>query len=167
MDVRVGCFWTVVLEKTLEYPLDCKEISLSVLKEINLEYSLKILMLMLKLQSFGHLMWSADSSEKTLMLGKNEYKRRRGWQRMRQLDSITNSMDMNLNKLLERVEDRETWCAAVHGIEKSQTRLRDWTATTLTSLTFTGVFFTTIATYMKSYISKRYLANLTKACNCL
>ena len=167
MDVRVGCFWTVVLEKTLEYPLDCKEISLSVLKEINLEYSLKILMLMLKLQSFGHLMWSADSSEKTLMLGKIEYKRRRGWQRMRQLDSITNSMDMNLNKLLERVEDRETWCAAVHGIEKSQTRLRDWTATTLTSLTFTGAFFTTIATYMKSYISKRYLANLTKACNCL
>ena len=97
MDVRVGCFWTVVLEKTLENPLDCKEVNLSILKEINLEYSLKILMLKLKLQSFGHLMWSADSLEKTLMLGKIEYKRRRGWQRMRQLDSITNSMDMNLS----------------------------------------------------------------------
>ena len=166
MDVRVGCFWTVVLEKTLENPLDCKEVNLSILKEINLEYSLKILMLKLKLQSFGHLMWSADSLEKTLMLGKIEYKRRRGWQRMRQLDSITNSMDVNLSKLLERVEDRETWRATVHRVEKSRIRLRDRT-TTLTSPTFTGVFFTTIATYVKTYISEWYLANLTKECNSL
>ena len=87
--MRVGCFRTVVLEKTPESPLDCEEINLSTLKEINLEYSLKILMLKLKLQSFGHLMWSANSLEKTLMLGKIEYKRRRGWQKMRQLVSST------------------------------------------------------------------------------
>ena len=79
--------------------------------------------------------------------------------------SIINSMDMN--KILERVEDRETWRAAVHGVEKSWTQLRDWTTTTLSSSTFTGVFFPTVATYTESYISKCYLANLTKACNSL
>ena len=90
-------------------------------------------MLKLKLQYFGHLMWRANSLEKTLMLGKIEGKRRRGQQRMRWLDSLTNTMDMNLSRLREIVEDRGAWCAVVRGVPKSQTQLSNWTTTTATN----------------------------------
>ena len=109
----------MVLEKTLESPLDYKEIKPVNPKGIDLEYSLEILMLKLKLQYFGHLIRKTDSLEKTLMLGKIEGRRRRGWQKIRWLDGITDLMDMNLSKLRELVTDREAYLATVHGVSKS------------------------------------------------
>jgi len=142
--------------RLLRIPWTARKSNQSILKEINPEYSMEGLMLKLKLQYSGHLMWRTDSLKKTLMLGKIEGGKKRGWQRVRWLDGITDSKDMSLRRLREMLKDREACRAAVHGVTKNQTRLSDWTTRSLAIMLMWLIYLMAVTKGLDLFYSALY-----------